>query len=1124
MEYRLGIDLGTSSVAVVAISTQQDQRGQTELERVVWQRVHIFSEPLDNKKGTLVPKKQDRRIARQRRRQLQRRSRRIRKVAHLAPLLGLKPISQAEQRQFDKKTYQANGQKLPYLAYVRAKAATEKVALDELFRVFLKLTKKRGYSGGFKVKSNKDAGVVKTGADLLEDKLGDQTLGEFLFERLKQGLPTRLKVDHTYQSQPNLFALREHLEAEFEHLWQVQSQFHPVLNTRVNCPITQQEKPLKQLFFSAIFAQRPLKPFTDKIGQCDLEPTHARSPKAQMAAQAFRIEQMLANLRVGQGANAESLAAEQKIVIRELLNQKATVKFKQIYAALKKAGFPLPNGKRFSIHRAQKDELQGNTTLAGFRSLKLLKQWQALSEKHQVQVINFLSELGSPEQLDDKQWHTKFVTQASVDKEPAKQQSRVFEREMIDFINLMIDTKKFDRLSKMLHFEGGRSAYSIKALKALTDYMLQHQCDASKAIEKCYPTQIDSKTQRQDSLPRPEKTGNAVVDIALKQLHTVVNDCIDNLGCLPAEVIVETSREIKNSVSKRNEIEVRNNKQARYKQKIMEAILANNGVPMPSNILKYELWEQQNEKCPYCNNNISVEQVLSGAESNYEHIIPRSKSRIGLKRSEIILAHRDCNSLKGDDLPLIAFAGDEDRIRSIHNMADHLEKKKQKRKAQLLRLDDQVGLLTDESVSGFSDWQHHDTSWIAKLALQYLQHIVEKNKITATKGQVTAMMRRTLGLDTVIPEQRFVEGKAVFLERDKLLANDDFLRYKAFYEGHRWDGRPEDLPARLEKRKDHRHHLIDAFSIALCNRSFIQRVTKKHQQHYEAALAKGEKANQQFLLKSMRKMLGQELAYFKPREKAVGLIQSAHITHRPDHNLAGRFYQEAAYNRVVDEEQDKLRLTIRKPLTELAVKGNSEKTRKNLENIVSHQIKSIVLKAFEQRLQSGLKPEEIFQQPVMQDIYGDPRPILRVKVYYDKSAEKAKIIHSNEAKRKNYSGRRQQGYKYLIPDLYAYLSLKFSPDGEVDKSNSGLTTLADAMQGNSESAEQLEWRYYKGDTVVDTETNKRLLIHKFKAVSGGTVFMAPLTETRSFDQIKAVEGAIGVSLSKLKRYRPEHIV
>ncbi|MBI5659902.1 MAG: hypothetical protein HZC43_10255 [Nitrosomonadales bacterium] len=422
-KYRLGLDVGTASVGAAAVSL--DKEGQPGA--LIWHHVRIFSEPLENAQGTLVSKKAGRRKARMQRRQIDRRASRLRRIANLASLLGLKREEVAPD----------DGSTLPYL---RAQAATGRVELEELLRIFLRLSKRRGYKGEFKAKKKGEVAegsgelslamralATGRGIPLKDENDTGITLGQYLLHRMESGLPTKLKVKEISDepkskkgedanAPKNLYALRKMVEHEFNTIWDTQAKHHDILNG------THDGKPIREHFHEALFYQRPLKSAADLVAQCGLEPTLPRAPRAQMAFQRFRIEKTLADLRWGAGKRAEPITPDQKRVIRNLLDQNDKVKFEDIYEALENAGCAKPQGKGLNLDRASREELLGNSTLAALRKLdrhsakkhperaaNLEPAFRALDEKTQIATINFLAEIGSPEQLDDPEWHTCFV-------------------------------------------------------------------------------------------------------------------------------------------------------------------------------------------------------------------------------------------------------------------------------------------------------------------------------------------------------------------------------------------------------------------------------------------------------------------------------------------------------------------------------------------------------------------------------------------------------------------------------------------------------------------------------------------------------------------------------------------
>lgn len=411
MKYRAGLDLGTASISLAAFSLNSENQPLD----LIWKSIRIFDEPLDNSTAGLQSKKAARRAARMQRRQFDRRGGRSRRIAALAPLLGLT----------DFRIPRDGGQAT---LEQRARAAREKIELDELLRVFLRMAKRRGYAGEFRQKKEgTKVGEVEGGSNDLKNSMAalalkrgleTVTLGEYLYHRWQKKLPTKLKVkeNRTDDSSelPNLYALRSQVEAEFEQIWSAQAVHHNILNG------DQDGKPVKDIFREAIFHQRPLKSASGMVGQCPLEPTLPRAPRAQPAFQRFRIEKTLADLRWGAGKRATSLTKPQKDIIRVLLDGKETVSFKAINDALKKFGHPGPEGRGLNMDRISREEIHGNKTNAIFRKLSLEKEWKALESRTQIQVINFLAELGSPEQLDDPLWHTRFVRHAKSNRKDTK--------------------------------------------------------------------------------------------------------------------------------------------------------------------------------------------------------------------------------------------------------------------------------------------------------------------------------------------------------------------------------------------------------------------------------------------------------------------------------------------------------------------------------------------------------------------------------------------------------------------------------------------------------------------------------------------------------------------------------
>lgn len=1087
MAYRLALDLGTSSIGLMAVRLDGD--GQPT--ETIYHACRIFAEPLDpgkKKDSTGEPKKARRRKARLARKLIDRRSRRLKRIASLAELIGLNPTTVDAD----------DGQSLHRL---RSEAVTHAIPLSDLLRVLLRMAKRRGYSGGFKTKrEDQEEGQVEGGISKLKEEMAKancQYLGQYLYHRFQNGQTLKLK-----EATPvKLYADRQMAEAEFDRIWDVQSQAHAVLNGSNN------GEPLRKIFREAIFYQRPLKSAAGMVGNCALEQSLPRASMAQPAAQQFRIEKQISDLRWGSGRRAQILTTEQRNIIRDLLNEKSKVSFVAIKKALDKADCNDPQGRSLNIDRFSRPELRGDSTHAAFNDLGLLAEWQALPPGVQVSIINFLADLGSPQEVDRSDWHKQYRRKDG--------NLREFKSEMVAFINKLVDSGKFDRLSKM-GFDGGRSAYSVKALSKLADWLRNPwwpkdwkgdmNVSEDNAVRVCYPKAEQSERGSRKMLAPHPSTGNVVVDVALRQLWYQANACIEKLGEPPAEVIVELTRDIGLGIKRRNEIEDRINKNRRGRQHAADELSKHGESVTDRNIFRYLLWQQQETACPYCETKMGLHEAVSGNTTNIEHIVPRSLTRVGRQRDHLILAHRACNDEKGDRTPWQTWGSNIERWAIIEAHAKALEKKKFYAKARLLIMKDyEDEVLDDAAIEGFSERQFHETSWIAKLAAQWLRTVCPD--VAVSRGELTAFLRRIWRLDTVIPEVRYEENLPV-LDTDKQpVTREEFNRFRRCWEGHDRDPGAKQTDRKIDKRIDHRHHVIDALVIAMTSRGLYQKMAR----HWKTEREAGRKPNLSVppLMRNLR-------------EQALGLMRNCNLTHKPDHHPAGSLFKDTAYGVMwVESENDPNAdsvqyLTQRKTLVGLALKNGKplphDKVQDNLKSIAHTITRNAVLKAFEERIAKGLTPQQALAEPISHpDLH---TPIKKVKMLQDWTVDvAARIEHVS----RNATADKPH-YKYLAHDGYAYLELRRDADGKPEKPRP--VTLRDAFHVKPAEGD-VAVRFYKGCTVEDSRDGKRFIIKQMKKIADGQLILMPISEAREVEDVDASEGLRKVSGMQL--YRLKHV-
>lgn len=813
--YRLGVDIGTSSVAWGAMALD----GAGNPTHMITGGMAIFGEPVEPKELKL--KNEDRRKARLMRRQLARKRARIAKLLRIGERLGVTVADLAAAHRRMKRTHD--------LWNLRTKALDQRVELPELMLVLLRMAKNRGYWGREPSPNKKgDLGLVGKGIQQTK-QLKEQTHARTIAEALVKSQTALPQEQRRFRKrvEGGHYVMRSDIAQEFELILDQQARHHPVLSASLAAVFgdafvqrLQRDRAKEPKFGShefwgyvpetvrealrrAIFHQRQLKGFKDKIGACPYVPTDRRVVAAHPAFQLFRIEKLLGDLGWGERRHAASLSVEQKEVIRGLLMEKETVKFGAIYKALEQAGCMQPDGLTLNFHTSRREHLVGHSTRHVLRRLKLLEQFEAMSEKQQNAVFAALSDdVNAPEAWGVDDARERIVADCG--------------SEVAAFIDLLDQANEgLDRLNAM-EFKAQRVRYGATALRALAETMRREGLGESEAVAKLYP-EAGRGMKASGTLPEVGKLDirSPVVVHALEQTRRALGDAVRRLG-RPTAMVVELSRPFKSSLEERNETDSRQRRQERENEEARAAILGANCRVSRDSILRYKLWIQQKKRCPYSGQAIlSIEEALSGAKFEIEHIVPKRLHGVGNRFQDVVLASKRFNALKGaEETPYLAathprnagkwdWAQTEQAIKAIERESGDF-----RRKARLI-LDKTPfrpeGMDDDE----FVDRQLQDTQWIGRVVHGWCRHLCDD--VTVVRGGLTAALRRAWQLDSVLPEVREAEGK-----HQTAKARSLFYKPNPYRDGE----------VVFEKRCDHRQHLIDACVIALSERRHYQAMVR----------------------------------------------------------------------------------------------------------------------------------------------------------------------------------------------------------------------------------------------------------------------------------------------------------
>lgn len=291
-------------------------------------------------------------------------------------------------------------------------------------------------------------------------------------------------------------------------------------------------------------------------------------------------------------------------------------------------------------------------------------------------------------------------------------------------------------------------------------------------------------------------------------VEKILNQMINLVNALKAEygvdeVRVELARELKMSREERERMTIQNDKRKEANDEVAEKIQKCGLYPTKSRIRKYRLWEEAGRQCLYCGQSIEEEQCLNGDDMEVEHIIPKSvlyDDSYGNKTC----ACRRCNKEKGNRTAL-------EYIRAKGWEAEYMERINERLKEKKISYSKYQRLrwLKEDIPSDFLERQLRLTQYISRQAMAILQQGIRR--VSASEGGVTARLRSLWGYDDILHTLNLDRydsmGETERVSREG--ETTEKLRIKDW-----------------SKRKDHRHHAIDALVVASTRQGYIQRLNR----------------------------------------------------------------------------------------------------------------------------------------------------------------------------------------------------------------------------------------------------------------------------------------------------------
>lgn len=723
--------------------------------------------------------------------------------------------------------------KLPVLALweLRAKAATEgqQLSLAELGRVLYHLNQKRGYKhakgeGSTKQDTDYVAAVKGRYRDLSES---DQTIGQHFAQQLKASEQQGEKgVFYTYRIKDQVYPREAYIE-EFDRILTAQAPFYPELLTPA----------LIEELRSTIYHQRPLKSCKGLVSYCPFERKQKLvkirlagkggadsykeqlvdigpkvAPKSSPLAEVCRTWETLNNIRIYYADSSERvLSIEEKHKLFDILQTKDTLTLKQ---ALKELGIKDKKEQdEYWCNALLEGGIKGNTTCAQLRKAfkdypeykELLSFDLELSEGNPDtdtgELRPIISELYQQTPLF-KLWHILY----SIEDKDAMGKALV---QQLGIRQQDLNAGLLDLLYSIDFTKQGYAGKSSKFICKLLPYLQQGHM-YSEACERAGKSHSVSLTSEQneerpliDTLPTLARNSlrQPVVEKILNQMINLVNQIKLHYGTID-EVRIELARELRASREEREEISKRNNANKRVNEAIALRIQELGFYPTKARIEKYKLWEEAKERCIYCNNTVKLSDFLGGEKVEVEHIIPRSVLYDDSFANKTCSCS-ECNREKNNSTAMEYMQSQgrdklEDYIKRVNTLFTGLKHKGKH---------DRLLMLPEDIPTDFLERHLRLTQYIAREAQSILAQGIRT--VSPTSGGITAILRHLWGYDKVLHELN--------LERYRSMGETEVVEY---------DGQSKERIKDWSKRKDHRHHALDALIVACTQKEYIQRINR----------------------------------------------------------------------------------------------------------------------------------------------------------------------------------------------------------------------------------------------------------------------------------------------------------
>ena len=767
MNYRLGLDIGIASVgwAVVRTDTKDEPCG---IERM---GVRVFDKAEVPKTGDSLASA--RRSARCSRRRLRRRRHRIDRTEMLLENAGLIDRAVLQAR------YQSGQMEDVY--ELRVRALDELIPDEGLAQILVFMAKHRGFRSTRKAEmKDEETGKVLSAVRENEKRMkehGYRTVGEMIYldESFREDVPWSdthyLLTPRNKGGDYRHTIFRAQLEEEVLLILQRQKALG-------NAKITEKFIESYQTIFEGqrLFDEGPgLQPdhqtpspyagslIENMVGNCTFEKQEKRAAKATYTAQRFILLEKINHTTIVCDGVARRLSDVEREALLAYAYQKEKITYEDVRKKLKLSENEVFKSLAYQKGRAETEKKTRYVSLDEYHKFKKAS-------------IRFIDLIESSKKYD---LYDQVATILSYYKGD--------ERRMDELSTLGIPADICEELlvltpSKFQHL-------SVKAMQKILPYLEEGQIYSEACTAAGYDFRNDGEEEKQTYLTNEAvqellaDIPNPVVCRAISQTAKVINAIIREYGS-PIAVHIELAREMAKNFQERNELRKSMEQNMKRNEAVKKRLQEEYGVihPTGQDIVKFKLWEEQDGRCMYSGEVISIENLFAPGYAEVDHIIPYSISFDDSYRNKV-LVKKQYNQEKGNRTPYEYFGQNENWWKKYEGFVQTCVKDFRKQQHLLKKH------VSKEEREEFKARNIQDTKYITSA----MQNLIRKNLLLA-------------------PYEMPDKKRKVFTVNGTVT---DYLK-------KRW-GLPK------KDRRTDKHHAMDALVVACTTPGMIQKISRSIQ-------------------------------------------------------------------------------------------------------------------------------------------------------------------------------------------------------------------------------------------------------------------------------------------------------